>query len=138
MAAGKDVLDLLDSTISAIESDRDGRARQQAQAEQNLAQAWQDVLDAAAALRGKLRGKPQLRYFNIARDGSQIAISFHSQSPGASSLLMLFRAHPEGKFPTTKAIWCREPGQDDKRFQQADEAVRKMVRHCAANLTIPQ
>ena len=134
MGKDKDVLDQLDQTINAIESHRDWRAQKRAEEARALDEAWDEVLAAAHKLRSKLQGNPKLRYFSIARDNSQVAISFHARGASAN-LLSLYRQHPEGKFPATQAIWCREPGRDDSRFDNGADAVEKMVRHCAGNLT---
>ena len=133
MSSDKDVLNQLDETVSAIERHRDWRAKQTADEEGQLDQAWQSVISAAKKLREKLRGNPGLRYFSIARDESQVAVSFR-QSGAGSNLLTLYRRHPEDKYPTTMAIWCREEGRADRRFTSGAESVECLVRHCAANL----
>ncbi|ORE89160.1 hypothetical protein ATO7_04755 [Oceanococcus atlanticus] len=133
MSSEKDILQQLDSTINAIEEHRDWRSKQRAEEEAKLRAAWQQLLDAATQLRGKLKDNPKLRYFSIARDGSEIAISFRTNA-ASSNLMSFYRDHPEGMYNTTLAIWCREPGRDDRRFQSADDAIQLMVRHCAGNL----
>lgn len=130
----KDVLSQLDETINAINSHRDWRSQQRAEEEQRLNQAWQAVLDAAKTLRAKLKDNPKLRYFSISREQDQVAVSFR-RSGGGSHLLTLYRNHPEDKFPTTTAIWAREEGLMDKRFQSGDDAVQCLVQHCAVNIT---
>lgn len=134
MSTNKDVLDQLDDTVNAIESHRDWRAKQRADEEAQLNQAWQEVLDAARALRSKLKDNAKLRYFSIARDEAQVAVSFR-RSGGGSHLLSLYRHHPENKFPTTTAIWCREAGRLDERCHTSADAVQKLVQHCALNIT---
>ncbi|MGJ8668565.1 MAG: hypothetical protein ACSHXK_03655 [Oceanococcus sp.] len=130
----KDVLSKLDDTVNAINSHRDWRAQQHADEEDRLNQAWQAVLDAAKALRTKLKDNPKLRYFSIAREQDQVAVSFR-RTGGGSHLLTLYRHHPENKFPATMAIWVREEGRMDRRVQAADEAVQCLVQHCALNIT---
>ncbi len=133
MSTDKDILKQLDSTINAIEEHHDWRSRQRAEEEARLRVAWQKLLDAATQLRSKLKDNPKLRYFSIARDGSEVAVSFRSYA-ASSNLMTFYRDHPDGKFQTTLAIWCREPGQDDKRFMVGDDAIQHLVRHCAGNL----
>ncbi len=134
MNSEKDVLSQLDETVNAIESHRDWRSKQRAEEEAKLDQAWKDVLKAATQLRGKLRENPKLRYFSIARDGSQVAVSFRLGG-GGSHLLTLYRNHPEDKFPATTAIWCREEGKLDTRFHSSEDAVQALVQHCALNIS---
>lgn len=133
--ADEDVLKQLDSTINAIESQRDWREQQRIDEEARLNAAWEQVLEAAAKLRSRLQGNPKLRYFTIARDGSEVGVSFHARSGGGSNMLSFHRRHPEGKFPTTNTIWCREQSVHDQRFDSAEAVIQKLVRHCAANLT---
>lgn len=133
MSSDKDILEQLDSTINAIEEHRDWRSRQRAEEDARLEAAWKELLDAAKQLRSKLKDNPKLRYFSISRDGLEVAISFRSHA-ASSNLMTFYRHHPEGKFTTTQAIWCREPGRDERRFQAAADAIQHMVRHCAGNL----
>ena len=132
--ADQDVLSQLDETVNAINSHRDWRAQKRAEEEAQLNQAWQSVLDAAKTLRTKLKDSEKLRYFSISREQDQVAVSFR-RGGGGSHLLTLYRHHPEDKFPTTVAIWAREEGLMDRRFQSGKEAVQCLVQHCAVNIT---
>lgn len=135
MTDKRNVTDLLDDTIGAIQSHRSATSESRKILKQRVDAAWESVIEASRQLRGKLSGNPRLRYFTVSRDGNSVMISFQGrQSNARGDLLELSRHHPEGQFTETEAIWVRESNHDDQRLNSGDEAVKLMVRFCARNL----
>ncbi len=135
MTDKRNVTDLLDDTIGAIQSHRTATSESRKELKQRVDAAWESVLDAARQLRIKINGNARLRYFTIARDDKSVTVSFQGrQSNARGDLLELSRYHPDGQYAETEAIWVRESGRPDQRLHSGEEAVKLLVRFCARNL----
>lgn len=126
----KDVLDLLNDRISSIQSHRQTRQDQRTAQQIARTAAWEEFLSAAGKLRASLRSHPKLRYFSIARDGSQVAVSFREQG-AESGLVTFYYSHPDGKVEVLPAFWCREAGRIDEKYDNSSDVIDRLVRHCA-------
>lgn len=133
MSADDDILKQLDAKVSSIQLHKSWREEKQREQSLQLEQEWQQFLGAARKLRGRLHGHPKLRYFSIARDESNVSVSFRG-SGATSQLLSFYRANPEGKFETQPMFWCREEGRLDEKVTTARELNERLLRHCASVL----
>ncbi len=127
---------LLSQEIDAIESHRNAMRQEAEATTESVDRAWRVVLVTARDLKTRVVGQPRLRYFNIARDGSEITISFRGITDQQKDIrnFSLHRQHPEGRHRTTDVIWCHETYQDERRFRNAEDVIRLMVKFCAVNM----
>lgn len=133
MSDDEDILKQLDERVSSIQQHQHWRDQQKLDRESQLDTEWQKFLVSAGKLRTRLQGHPKLRYFSIARDQSQVAVSFRL-GVSASRMVTFYRSNPEGKIEVPPRFWCREEGRLDEKLTTAKELNERLLRHCASAL----
>lgn len=96
---------------------------------------WGKTIASLRALQTRLTADPRVLNFTISRDLKEVAVKIKDPHEKLGyRYFLLARDHPEGKFPGVDAVWLREFGRDDARFDEPQKAVEELMLRVAGTL----
>lgn len=96
---------------------------------------WGKTIVAMRALQTRLSTDPRVLSFAISRDLKEVSVKIKDPHEKLGyRYFLLSREHPEGKFPGVDAVWLREFGRDDARFDDPQKAVEELMLRVAGTL----
>lgn len=96
---------------------------------------WGKTIVSLRALQTRLSADPRVLTFTISRDLKEVAVKIKDPHEKLGyRYFLLARDHPEGKFPGVDAVWLREFGRDDARFDEPQKAVEELMLRVAGTL----
>lgn len=96
---------------------------------------WGETLVSLRALQARLATDPRVLSFTIGRDLKEVSLKVKDPHEKLGyRYFLLSRHHPEGQFPGVDAVWLREFGRDDARFDDPQKAVEELMLRLAGTL----
>lgn len=96
---------------------------------------WGKIIASMRALQTRLATDPRVLSFVISRDLKEVSLKVKDPHEKLGyRYFLLSRDHPEGKFPGVDAVWLREFGRDDARFDDPQKAVEELMLRIAGTL----
>lgn len=96
---------------------------------------WSKTIVAMRALQTRLSADPRVLSFAIGRELKDVSVKIKDPHEKLGyRYFLLSREHPEGKFPGVDAVWLREFGRDDARFDDPQKAVEELMLRVAGTL----
>lgn len=96
---------------------------------------WAKMIISARTLQAKLSVDKRVLNFAISRDQKEVSIKIADphEKRGQRNFL-LSREHPEGQYPGVDAVWLREFGRDDARYEDPQLAMEELMLRVAGTL----
>lgn len=118
---------MVDSMLDAIRSHRESEKTLQVRRKESLDQEWKKLIEAAQTLKTRIAGHPQVKFFDIPRNQSEIMIRVQrvGEKTGQHSLLVS-RQHPHNPTPQD-SLWLIESGCPDRRYETCEEVMREIM-----------
>ena len=123
--------DMVDNMLEAIRSHRTYERTLQTRRKESLNQEWKKLIEATTTLKKRIAGNPRVKFFDIARDQSEILIRIQREGrkTGQHSILIA-RNHPHNPSPT-ETIWLIESGEPEKNHDSCEDVMRSVMRTLA-------
>ena len=123
--------DMVDSMLEAIRSHREQERTLEIRRKEAVNREWRKLVDAAVALKKKVGGHPRVKFFDIARDQSEILIRIQREgSRGGQHTILIARQHPHNPSPL-ETIWLIESGNPDKHKESSEDIMRDVMKTLA-------
>ncbi|MGH8453335.1 MAG: FHA domain-containing protein [Nevskiales bacterium] len=118
---------MVDNMLDAIRSHRELERTLQTRKQESLDQEWKKLIEAAQALKKRVAGHPQVKFFDISRQQDEIMIRIQrgGEKTGQHAIL-ISRQHPHNPSPH-ETIWLLESGNPDKRFETCEDIMRNVM-----------
>lgn len=123
--------DMVDNMLEAIRSHREHERTQEVRRKETVAQEWKKLIEATTTLKKRIAGNPRVKFFDIARDQSEILIRIQREgSRTGQHSILIARQHPHQPSPL-ETIWLIETGSPDKHKESCEEIMRDVMKTLA-------
>ncbi|HXG28787.1 MAG TPA: FHA domain-containing protein [Nevskiales bacterium] len=119
--------DMVDSMLNAIRSHREQERTLELRRREQVNQEWKKLLEAAATLKKRVGNHPRVKFFDIARDHSEVLIRIQREGGlTGQHTILIARQHPHNPSPL-ETIWLIESGRPDKHMDSCEEIMRDVM-----------
>jgi pSer/pThr/pTyr-binding forkhead associated (FHA) protein len=119
--------DMVDSMLNAIRSHREQERTLELRRREQVNQEWKKLLEAAATLKKRVGNHPRVKFFDIARDQSEVLIRIQREGGlTGQHTILIARQHPHNPSPL-ETIWLIESGRPDKHLDSCEEIMRDVM-----------
>jgi hypothetical protein len=119
--------DMVDSMLNAIRSHREQERTLELRRREQVNQEWKKLLEAAATLKKRIGSHPRVKFFDIARDQSEVLIRIQREGGMTGQhTILLARQHPHNPSPL-ETIWLIESGRPDKHVDNCEDIMRDVM-----------
>jgi pSer/pThr/pTyr-binding forkhead associated (FHA) protein len=119
--------DMVDSMLNAIRSHREQERTLELRRREQVNQEWKKLLEAAATLKKRIGSNPRVKFFDIARDQSEVLIRIQREGGMTGQhTILIARQHPHNPSPL-ETIWLIESGRPDKHLDNCEDIMREVM-----------
>ncbi len=119
--------DMVDSMLSAIRSHREQERTLELRRREQVGKEWKKLVEAAATLKKRIGAHPRVKFFDIARDQSEILIRIQREGGTTGQhTILIARQHPHNPSPL-ETIWLIESGRPDKHMESCEDIMRDVM-----------
>ncbi len=118
--------DMVDSMLDAIRSHREQERTLQLRRKDKVEAEWKKLVEGAQVLKKRVGSHPQVKFFDISRNHSDIMIRLQSNGGKSQHSILISRTHPHKPSPI-ETIWLIESGRPDKHCESCEEIMRDVM-----------